>query len=156
MDTDAKDDAETIIELLGDAGISARLLDDSAPGVPSGVFEVQVAAARSDEAERVIAENPLTDEVNRVDASRDLDLETVYRGEATAMAEIEAIGIKSLLEANGIAVVMVGDSVLPNLAFEVRVARDRAAQARQMIAEAEAEGRLAAEEGEIESESGAN
>ena len=154
MDTDAKDDAETIIDILGDAGIPARMLDDSAPGVPEGVFEVQVPAARSDEAERVIAENPLTDEVDRVDASGDLDLETIYRGGSSAMAEMEAMGIKSVLEANGIAVVMVGDSVLPNLAFEVRVARDQATRARQLLAEAEAGGSAAADEGELESESG--
>jgi hypothetical protein len=47
---------------------------------------------------------------------------------------------------------MIGDSVLPNLSFEVRVPRENVAQARELIAEALAAGPLAAEEGEAASE----
>ncbi len=43
---------------------------------------------------------------------------------------MEAMGIKNLLESNGIAAVLVGDSVLPNFPFEVRVARDQVERAR--------------------------
>ena len=68
---------------------------------------------------------------------------------------MEATGIKNVLESNGIASVLVGDSVLPNLAFDVRVARDQVERARQLIAEAETVGRAAADEAELESESGA-
>ncbi len=154
MDADAKEDAESIVELLTDAGIEAVLLDDSAPGVPEGVFEVRVPASDSGRAEHIIQENPLPDEVQEVDDSSDLDLETIYHGEASAMSEVEAMGIKSLLDANDIAAVVVGDSVLPNLAFEVRVARDQAARARQFIADAQATGPSDAAEAELESESG--
>jgi hypothetical protein len=50
---------------------------------------------------------------------------------------MEANGMKNFLESNGIAAVLVGDSVLPNLAFEVRVAHDQAARARQLLADVE-------------------
>jgi hypothetical protein len=151
MDADAKEDAECIVELLADSGIRAVLQDDSAPGVPEGVFEVRVPAPDSSRAEEIIAENPLPDEVEEVDPSSDLDLETV----AGAAGEMEALSIKNLLDSNGIATVLVGDSVLPNFPFEVRVARDQAAAARALIADAEQAGRAAAEEAERTSEPGA-
>lgn len=154
MDADAKEDAEVIMDLLTDAGIPATLRDDSAPGVPEGVFEVQVPANYSARADQVIAENPLPEEAEQVDPSADLDVETVFRSEAAPTSEVEALGVKTLLESNGIATVLVGDSVLPNLAFEVRVARDQAARARELIADAEQIGPAAAEQGELESESG--
>lgn len=155
MDTDAKDDAKSVLELLTDEGIQAVLLDDSAPGVPEGVFEVQVPPADSARAEQLIAENPLPDEVEKVDASRDLDTETIFQAVASPTAELEAMGIKTLLESHGIATVSVGDSVLPNLAFEIRVARDQVDRARELIAQAQTEGPAAADEAEMESESGA-
>jgi hypothetical protein len=150
MDADAKEDTECLIELLTDAGIKAVLVDDSAPNVPKGVYEVRVPAADSARAEEVIAENPLPDETAEVDPSSDLDLETI----AGAASELEATSIKNLLDASGIASVLVGDSVLPNFPFEVRVARDQVEPARALIADAEAKGPAAAEEAELESESG--
>jgi hypothetical protein len=157
MDADAKEDAECIAELLEDAGIQATLLDDSAPGVPSGVFEVRVPAADAAKAEQVIADNPLDDEdgdEEDVDDSPELDLETIYSAEGTT-AEMEAVGVKALLESNGIEAVMVGNSVLPMLAFEVRVARDQVERARRIMSDAETSGPAAAAEAELESESGA-
>jgi type III secretory pathway lipoprotein EscJ len=133
MDASAKEDCQEILDLLQDAGIDAVLWDDSAPGVPEGVFEVRVPAANAARAEKVIAENPLPDEVDEVDPSPELDLETI----ASAASEMEANGMKNFLESNGIAAVLVGDSVLPNLAFEVRVAHDQAARARQLLADVE-------------------
>jgi Putative prokaryotic signal transducing protein len=65
------------------------------------------------------------------------DVETVFHAEGSSTAEIEALAIKSLLESNGIPVVMVGDPVLPNLPFEIKVASEDAARARQVISEAE-------------------
>ena len=150
MDADAKEDAECIVELLTDAAIQAVVLDDSAPGIPEGVYEVQVPASDAARAEELIAENPLPDEAEELDPSSELDLETV----ASATSEMEAMSIKNLLESNEIATVLVGDSVLPNLPFEVRVARDQAERARVLIADAEQIGPAAAEEGERASESG--
>ena len=151
MDASAKEDCETIVEILNDRNIQAIVVDDSAPGVPEGAYEVRVPAADSDRAEAIIAENPLPDEVEEVDDSDELDLETIFHSDDTA-AEVEAIAVKNLLEAHGIAAVLVGDSVLPNLGFEVKVARDQAENARQVIAQAEAEGPAAADEAELESE----
>jgi hypothetical protein len=150
MDAEAKEDAECVVELLADAGIQAALLDDSAPGVPEGVFEVRVPAADAARAEELIAENPLPDDVEEVDPSSDLDLETIVSG----ASEMEATGIKNLLDSNGVSAVLVGDSVLPNFAFEVRVARDQVERARVLIADAEKVGPAAADEGERASESG--
>ena len=150
MDAEAKEDAENIVELLTDAGIQAVLLDDSAPGVPEGVFEVQVPAADAARAEELIAENPPPEEAEEVDDSSALDLETI----ASATSEMEAMSIKNLLESNDIAAVLVGDSVLPNFPFEVRVAHDQADRARILIADAEKAGPAAAEEAERASESG--
>lgn len=134
MDADAKEDAETIVEELADQGIQAVLLDDSAPGVPEGVFEVRVPLADAARAEEIVTQNPLPQDAELVDPSSDLDLETV----ASAASELEAMGMKSLLQSNGIATVLVGDSVLPNLMFEVRVARDQAANAKAVLANVEA------------------
>jgi len=151
MDADAKENCEEILDLLEDAGMGAVLWDDSAPGVPEGVFEVRVPAADAARAEQLIAENPPEEEVEAVDPSSELDLETI----ASAASEMEATSMKKFLESNGIAAVLVGDSVLPNLAFDVRVARDQAERARVLLADAEKIGPAAAEEAELESESGA-
>ena len=152
MDANAKEDCETIVDVLKAQGIDAIMLDDSAPGVPEGTFEVQVRAADASRAEETIAENPLPDEVEQVDDSPDLDIETVLHAEGAA-AEVEALSVKNMLESNGIAAVLVGNSVLPNMPFEVRVAREHAERARQLIEEAEAQGSAAAEEEAQESES---
>jgi hypothetical protein len=150
MDADAAEDADCIVELLTDAGIQAVLLDDSSSGVPEGVFEVRVPVADVSRAEEIIAENPLPEEGEELDTSSGLDLETI----ASAASEMEATGMKNLLDSNGITAVLVGDSVLPNFPFEVRVAHDQVERARLLIANAEAEGPAAAEAAELESESG--
>ena len=153
MDAAAKDDCESIIEMLGEEGISAVMVDDSAPGVPEGTYEVRVPAAKAERAEKLIDENPLPDEVEEVDDSAALDLETVFHAEGSSVtAEIEAMSVKNLLESNGIAAVLVGNSVLPNMPFEVKVAREQQARARKLIEEAEEVGPEAAEELEAESE----
>ena len=153
MDATAKDDCETIVDPLAGDSITATIVDDTAPGVPEGTFEVRVATADSARAEKTIAENPLADEVEEVDDSPGLDLETIFSAVGT-QAELQAMGIKSVLDAGGIATVMVGDSVLPYLAFEVKVARDQVERARALIAEAQELGPAAADEAEIESEQG--
>jgi Putative prokaryotic signal transducing protein len=132
MDATAKEDCETLIEILKGRGIAAEMQDDSAPDVPEGAYQVVVPEVDAAQADKLIAENQLPDEVEKVDNSEHLNLETISHAQ-----ELEAMGIKNLLEANGIATVLVGDSVLPNFPFEVRVARDMAKRAREIIAEAE-------------------
>ena len=136
MDANAKEDCERLVEILQAREIPAVILDDDAPGVVEGTFEVRVPAAQAARAEKLIADNPLPDEVEEVDNSSELDLETVFEAEGS-IAEIQALGIKSLLESNGIAPVLMGDSVLPNFPFAVKVAHEQAERARELIAEAE-------------------
>ena len=133
MDATAKEDCENIIEMLGEEHISAVIVDDSAPGVPEGTYEVRVTARDAAKAEKLIEENPLPDEVEEVDDSSDLDLETVF-----VAPEMEAMSVKNLMESNGIAAVLVGDSVLPNFPFEVKVAREQAVRARKLLEDVEA------------------
>lgn len=77
-------------------------------------------------------------------SNSDADLEIIYHAEGSSTAEIEALAIKSLLEANGIPVVMVGDPVLPNLPFEIKVASKDAQRARELIEKAQGTGPNAA------------
>ncbi len=151
-DEDAREDAEAIRDLLAAEGLSPVLLDDGAPGVPEGAWEVQVPPAQSARAEELIAEARLPDtDFVEANPSAELDTETVFSAPGGATAEMEALSVQSVLEGAGIATVLVGDQVLPNLAFEVRVARDKAEQARRIIEEARTEGALAADQGATES-----
>jgi hypothetical protein len=157
MDATAKEDCDVVAEMLREEGLTPKTFDDSAPGVPEGVFEVQVPATQSQKAEELIARNPLPDEVEEVDDSADLDLETIYHGDGT-LAEVESMEVKNVLEASGIAAVVVGNSVLPTMSFEVRVARDQVDRAREVITEAQAAGPKAADEAEalFEAQAAAN
>ena len=155
MDVQAEDDCRTIADLLTAEGLSPQILDDDAPGVPQGVFEVQVPADQQARAEQIIEENPLPDDedVEEVDPSHYLDLsEPIFHSEGSTTAEWEACEIKNLLEANGIAAVVVGNSVLPNMPFEVRVAAENVDKAQQLIRDFQKGGRQAADEAELESE----
>jgi hypothetical protein len=151
-DEDAQDDASEIAELLKSQGIDAAVLDDRSLGIPEGAWEVRVPKADAARAEELIAGMP--DELNP-DESHDLDLVTVYQsGDGSAEGEMEALMIKDVLEAAGIYAVLVGaDIPIPSLNHEVKVAKDRAEDARRVIAEAQAGGPAAAEKAEAEGES---
>lgn len=158
-DDEAEPDAKAIRELLGAQGIESVVLDDSAPGVPSGAWEVQVAAAHAADAEKIIAENAASlpdQELNNPDPSADLDMVTVFRSRSATTSEMEALSIKAMLESSGIAAVIVGDSVLPNLPFEVQVAKQHAEQATKLLEEARRDGPAAADEAESASEAPLN
>ncbi len=156
-DDDAEDDARAIQELLSTEGIDAVLLDDDAPGVPEGAWEVRVPPADSDRSEELIAEAKLPDEdMSDVDPSSNFDAVTVFRSRSGTGSEMEAMSVKALLESAGINAIMVGDSVLPNLSFGVEVARECAEQAGRVIAAAEAAGADAADDGEQETETPLN
>ncbi len=151
-DTSAQEDATAVAQLLNDAGIPAKLLDDSAPGVPQGAWEVCVSPDHSARADALIATHPLEDEIANPDQSHDLDMVTVFRSTAGTAADSEAMTVKGLLDAAGVPAVLVGDARFPNLPEHVQVPRLQAAEARRVIAEALAEGPQAAEEEEAESE----
>src|SRR5690242_13516648 len=66
-------------------------------------------------------------------------------------AEMEAMAIKGILDANGIPAILVGPHVLP-LEFQIQVPESRLAEAQSRIAEAQAAGPQAAEEAEAATE----
>ena len=127
MDADAKEDAECIVELLTDAGIQAVLAGRLRARRARGRFRSAGAGRRRRPRRRADRRESAARRSRRSGCRQsDLDLETIV----SATSEMEAMGIKNLLESNGIAAVLVGDSVLPNFPFEVRVARDQVERAR--------------------------
>jgi Putative prokaryotic signal transducing protein len=84
--------------------------------------------------------------------SNEPGLVTVFRLAGGGIDEMEVMTVQQLLESNGIDTVLVGDSPLPNLAEEIRVAEDDAERAQQLIADALAAGPAGAAEAEAESE----
>jgi hypothetical protein len=67
-------------------------------------------------------------------------------------AEMEAMAIKGVLDANDIPAMIVGPQVLPTLEFQVQVPQHLLSEARKAIREARQGGRRAAAEGEAASE----
>ena len=63
-------------------------------------------------------------------------------------AEMEAMAVKGVLDANDIPAILVGPHILPNLEFQVQVPEHMAAQAQQVLADARRDGRRAADEDE--------
>jgi hypothetical protein len=87
-----------------------------------------------------------------MERSEQSGLVTVFRLAAGGIEEMEVLTVQQLLESNGIATVLVGDSPLPNLAEEIRVAAEDADRARALIAEALSVGAEGAEEAELDQE----
>jgi hypothetical protein len=150
-DPDAEEQVAAVRELLQEAGLTAEVLDDSAPGVPAGAFEVRVPAGEQEEAERLL-ELEHGEVSGPLDISHDYDMETVFASDAPD-AELLVAGIQSILEGQGIPCLTTSGSVFPNLPYEVRVPRVRLEEARSAIAAAEEAGPAAAEEAERLSES---
>jgi len=135
-DASADDDAEQVCDLLVEAGLTAIVVDDSEPGVVEGCWEVRVPANQAEHADQLISASAAAME-NRGDPSDDLDLIPLFE-EGTDLTELEAMNLKTLLEANGIPTVVVGSSQLPNIPFEVRVPQDLLETAEQVVADASA------------------
>ncbi len=151
-DTDAKEEAAAVAEMLQQEGIQSTLVDDSAPGVLEGVWEVRVASADRSRAEELAsALDDDDDDVDELDESHELDLVTVF-STGSGSTEMEAESIKAVLDANGIQAVIVGGTPIPSTGQEVQVARDQATEAKRLIEEALAAGPAAAEEGEAATE----
>ena len=79
-------------------------------------------------------------------------LVTVFRLAGGGTEEMEVLTVRQLLESNGINTVLVGDSPMPNLSEEIRVAEEDAGRAQQLIADALSAGPAGAAEAEAESE----
>jgi hypothetical protein len=149
-DESAGEDAREIRDLLAEAGLSPVVVEDDAPGVPSGACEVRVPAEEADRADEVIAAVPgLAPE--DVDPSHELDLEAIFDAVGVT-AEMEAMSIRGVLEANGIPSFLVGAPQYPNLRFLVRVPKKYTVHAQRVLAEARAAGPRAAEEAQRASE----
>lgn len=85
------------------------------------------------------------------DPSHDMDMQPVF-SETGPLAELEALSIQGVLEANDIPVVISGSSTLPVTEFTVQVPESRFEEAQEIIAEAQQAGPAAAEQAEREGE----
>ncbi len=150
-DSNAEDDATAVYNQLSTYGIAASLCDDSVRGVVPGSWEVRVAVDDASRAEQLLASAPAANSATVPDPSPDLDAVTIMELQG-ATGEIEALGVKGILDANGIPNVMVGTSTLPNLSFLIQVPAADVERARVAIQEAQAAGPAAAVEAERQSE----
>jgi hypothetical protein len=139
-DMSAAEEARTIRDMLSDAGLSPIILGDDTPGVIEGTYEVRVPLAEAQKAEEVVAARGTPE--NEVDTSPELDFVPI----SSSYVEIEALSIKSILDANNIPAIIVEGTAMPNLAHEVRVRKDQLEDAERVIQEARAAGPEAAEE----------
>jgi hypothetical protein len=62
--------------------------------------------------------------------------------------ELEAMAIKSVLDANNIPAILSGPHILPNLPFQVEVPAHLLDKAEQLLRDARQDGRRSADEGE--------
>ena len=150
-DTDADLDAKAVQAILESNGLHPVVYNDDSAGVVEGSFEVRVPISDAARAEEILAMNPEAAE-EHFDNSSGLDLVTIFRSEASATAELEAMSIKAFLDGAGIESVLMGSATLPNLPFEIKVPQDRKEEAERVIAEAQATGPAEAERAEAESE----
>ncbi len=88
-----------------------------------------------------------------VDTSHELDLVPFFSS-SNHDAEMEALSIQSILEANGIPAVFIGATTIPSLEFQVQVPRAMVEEAERVVAEARAAGPAAAAEAEEAGEAG--
>lgn len=149
-DPSAEADATDVRDRLAYAGINAILLGDDAPGVVEGTWEVRVPTSDQVRAEAIVAARPQEpedeDEVPEEGLSHDLDFVTIFSSQAHD-AEMEAISLRSVLEANGIPCVVIGSSQFPSLPFEVRVPKSRLLEAQNLVDEARQSGAFVDGEG---------
>src|SRR4051794_24637739 len=106
-DSNAEEDASAVQDVLARNELHPVLLDDSVPGVVSGSWEVRVPSQEVNTAEQLIATLD-QDDPGKPDPSADLDSVTIAELQGTT-GEIEAMGIKSILDASGIPSVLIGN-----------------------------------------------
>lgn len=131
---------ESWVIIRGGAELDAVEVRDQL--LAAGLDAEVVVAVRADQAED--AQRVLEGGEGEADPSADLDLETiaVFQG---VDAEMQVAAVQGLLEQSGISVVVEGAYGLPSLPFEVKVAGRLAASAREILAQAEADGPAAAD-----------
>ena len=94
-----------------------------------------------------MAQDPSRD----VNPSHDLDMVVLFSSSNTD-AEMECTAIHSMLEAEGIASMVVGASTIPVLEFQVQVPKAQVEEAQRILEEARAAGPDAAAEAEASGE----
>jgi len=85
------------------------------------------------------------------DASHEMDMVTLFSS-SNHDAEMEAMQVHGVMEANGIPAIVVGTSTIPVLEFEVQVPKEDLEEAQRILAEAQAAGPAAAAEAEAAGE----
>jgi hypothetical protein len=147
-DKSAEQDASDMRERLAEAGIDVIVVGDDAPGVVEGSWEVRVPEADRARAEAIVAEPPRPEEdeeeVTEQGQSHNLDFVAIFRSQGSE-AEMEAISIQSVLEANGIPCTVVGSAQIPSLPVEVRVPKSRLEEASSLLEEVRQTGPAAAD-----------
>jgi hypothetical protein len=147
-DTTAEQDAADVRERLAEAGIESVVVDDETPGVVDGSYEVRVAPADRERAEAIASMPPPPEEdeedVSEEGQSHDLDFVSIFSSQGIE-AEMEAISIQSVLQANDIPSTVVGSQQIPSLPFEVRVPKLRRDEALRVLEEARQTGPADAE-----------
>jgi len=137
-DPTAEEDAASARDRLSAEGIDAIVLGDDAPGVVEGTWEVRVPPSDQARAEAVLAaplpEPEDEEEVSEEGLSHDLDFVSIFSAQGIE-AEMEAISIQSVLEANGIPCTVIGSAQIPSLPFEVRVPKSRLEEASSLLEE---------------------
>jgi ribosomal protein L11 methylase PrmA len=137
----AEEEAEQVCDALVEAGLTAVVLDDSEPGIFEGTWEVRVPSGQVPEAEQLLA--AMATEPDPGEPGEELDLVPLFEV-GTELTEIEAMSLQTLLEANGIPVVVISGSQMPNLLNEVRVPRELLEEAERIVREAAETGEAAA------------
>src|SRR5687768_14090387 len=99
-DMNAEQDATAVRNVLIRNEIDAQLADDNTPGVVEGTWEVRVPQSQMPQAEALIDQLD-QDDPGGVDPSHNLDMVTIAELQG-ATGEMEAMGIQSILDANGI------------------------------------------------------
>jgi hypothetical protein len=95
----------------------------------------------------------IPNEIPNEDPGHDLDLVTLFSS-MNYDAEMEAMALHGLLEANGIESTVVGPSTIPSAEFQVQVPRAQLPEAERVMAEARETGPASAEEAEAAQEAG--
>lgn len=145
-DSDASRKVFELAKTLTAHGLAPVVVNDQAPGVPAGCHEVRVPTAEVTTAEQILSTATVTSA-----EEPSLEAELIYYSNGSN-AEIEAMGIKSLLEVNGIEAWVNSNSQVFSTPWEVHVAKGEVANAKRVLAEAQAAGPLAAEQAELEGE----
>lgn len=140
----AEEEAAAILDALREAGITAaRVRGKDEPGASLRSCVVEVDRDFVYDAQALLQSQGVSFE--GLDVASDLDFHVAFFSDRHD-AENEALAVKALLEANGIAAFLAESNPIPTLPAKVLVPREEAARAREVIASARATGPADAEQ----------